>query len=209
MSNKGCGCSGGGSRSGSKCGCGNDILSIPWGNAFRLHLCALSMAPGMSEGDFSDLERRKVYVVSWLGRKDKVLAINDGTELTLHFGDQPEESPCVLARDLKCTVYGIEITGMYHGNYYRWRHDGLFRIVNTNPQAWEQDKESLDAEDYWILDTLKVEDDEEGTMTFITHGHVTLDDGTLMIQGTENCDVSVEGDTLVFTMMDKRQRCCC
>lgn len=72
MGKNGCGCSGGGSKSGSKCGCGGgEIISIPRGNDFRLHVCGLDVVTGMMDEDIdlTEVEDMRVYLVTWLGRR--------------------------------------------------------------------------------------------------------------------------------------------
>lgn len=63
MNNKnGCGC---------RCG-GSEMLSIPKGNDFRVHICGDDVVPGQANVSFGDVENLKAYIVSWLGRRDEV-----------------------------------------------------------------------------------------------------------------------------------------
>ena len=67
MGNNGCGCSG---RSGNGCG-GGEIISIPRGNDFRVHVCGLDIVTGMMDEDIdlNEVEDMRVYLVTWLGRR--------------------------------------------------------------------------------------------------------------------------------------------
>lgn len=215
MSNKGCGCSNGGSR----CG-GGEIISIPRGNDFRVHVCCLDVVTGMMDKDIDlgEVEDMRVYLVTWLGRRweaehlSPTLPEGEGDDLPGEDGRLTWETDgkdiiiTVPAEMQKCTVYAIEVTGTYQGRPFRWKTRGLFRIVETHCESSVQGMETFGTEDYYLLDELWVGEDDEGSMIFTSHGHVKMENGTLDIQSTDKTTVTVEGDALVFTVSDDAAR---
>lgn len=187
MSDKGCGCSSGGSRR--KCGCGSDeMLSIPRGNDFRLHLCGLDVVPGAKDADFEDIEGLKAHVVSWLVRRDEVEMTTNGTDIII----------TVAAEIQRCTVYGIELTGTHDGHPWRWKAEKVFRIVDSNCEASEQPMETFGVETYYVRDVVWVEFEGE-TMTLYSDGHVHFEGDALILQDTDDTTFEIDGDTLYIT----------
>lgn len=177
MSNKGCGC---------RCGGLDEILSIPRGNDFRLHICGLDVAPGAKDADFGDIEGLKAYVVSWLGRRDEVEMTTDGTDIII----------TVAAEIQRCTVYGVELTGTYNGHPWRWKAGNVFRIVESNCEASEQPMETFGVETYYLRDTLMFEIVGD-TLHIYSDGHASIKGGTLKLQETRNMGLAVVDDAIV------------
>ena len=94
---------------------------------------------------------------------------------------------------IPATAYGIMMTGTYNGHPWRWRARRVFSIVLFNADSSDEPSETFDVETYYIDDILDVEVSGD-TMTFITHGHVKMDNSTLDIQSTGDCEVTVEGE---------------
>ena len=90
---------------------------------------------------------------------------------------------------LKCLTYGVELTGTYEGDNWRWADCEVFEIVECNPCSNVEPLESFAADTYDIYD-YPVPDVEDETLSLITNGHAWMADGTLYIMGAENADDS-------------------
>lgn len=172
-----------------KCGCKcNSTLRIPYGNPFRLCICRSNVAPGNPEDiTFADIDDLQVYLTRIVGDIPVEHEVMENGDLMI-IGDAT----------LPATAYGIMMTGTYNGIPWRWRARLVFSIVLYNADGSDEPSETFGVETYYIDDILDVEVDGD-TMTFITHGHVKMDNGTLDIQSTADCEVTVEGDAIVFT----------
>ena len=172
-----------------KCGCKcNDILRIPYGNPFRLCICRSNVAPGNPDDiTFADIDDLQVTLTRIVGDIPVAYEVMDTGDLMI-----------IGESDLPATAYGIMMTGTYNGHKWRWRARRVFSVVLYNADSSDGPSETFDVETYYIDDILDVEVSGD-TMTFITHGHVKMDNGTLDIQSTADCEVTVEGDAIVFT----------
>ena len=161
-----------------KCGCKcNNTLRIPYGNPFRLCICRSNVAPGNPDNiTFADIDDLQVTLTRIVGDIPVTHEVMDNGDLMI-IGDAT----------LPATAYGIMMTGTYNGHPWRWRARRVFSIVLYNADSSDEPSETFDVE---------VSGD---TMTFITHGHAKMDNGTLDIQSTADCEVTVEGDAIVFT----------
>lgn len=163
-------------------------MEIPYGNPFRLFVCRSNVAPSNPDDvTFADIEGLNVCIVRMLGKRTEVgYEIVDGDLLI-----------SISADEVIRTIYGLEMTGTYNGQPWRWKGDNVFRIVDSNKQSNVQPMETFGVETYYVDDILWVEV-EDDTMTFTSHGHASLDGGTLALQSTEDTDVAVIGDKLVI-----------
>ena len=172
-----------------KCGCKcNNTLKIPYGNPFRLCICRSNVAPGNPDNiTFADIDDLQVTLTRIVGDIPVAHEVMDNGDLMI-----------IGEATLPATAYGIMMTGTYNGHPWRWRARRVLSIVLYNADSSDEPSETFDVETYYIDDILDVEVSGD-TMTFITHGHVKMDNGTLDIQSTADCEVTVEGDAIVFT----------
>lgn len=165
-----------------------DILAIPEGNDFRLHICGSDIVPGYSDARFEDVEGLVAYITSFPNIKTEVEYQTQGTDIIIS----------VTAEKQRKTVYGIEFVGTYGGHSWRWKAKRGFRIVDSNCEASMQGNETFGVETYWLGDILEVDTDGD-TMIFTTHGHATIEGGILTVQETANTKADLDGDTIIFT----------
>lgn len=116
-----------------------EILKIPRGNAFNLRLTPHEVAPAGAK-DFREIDNLKVNLA-----KGYVQRIPCEYSLT-GAGDIIVENK----GDLSCTTYGIELTGTYEGNAWRYKDCQVFRIVDCNHDSNVTDWETFAPEEYEI-----------------------------------------------------------
>ena len=148
-----------------------DILTIPRGNPFRIHLCRANVAPNNPEDvTFGDVVGLDANLTTPMGARTPVeWKTEDGDLLVL------------CPSDLKLTTYGIELTGTYESHPWRWKCTRAFRIVDTNCESSVQGMESFSPDTYYFKDILEPIIDGD-TLVLISEGHATLsEDGTLTI----------------------------
>ena len=174
-----------------KCGCKcSNTLRMPCGNPFRLCVCRSNVAPGNPDDiTFADIADLQVYFTRIVGDISAAHEVMVNGDLMI-----------IGEATLPATAYGIMMTGTYNGSPWRWRARRVFSVVLYNADGSEDPSETFGVETYYIDDTLDVEV-EGDTMTFVTHGQVKMENGTLDIRSTDDCKVTVEGDTLVFTKL--------
>lgn len=163
-----------------------DILTIPRGNPFRIHLCRKDIAPNNPDDvDFAAIEGLTVYITTPMGARVSVTA-------TVEDGDLMLDIPA----NLKLTTYGIELVGTYNGHSWRWKCGKAFRISDTNCESSVQGMESFAPDTYYLFDTLDFEI-EGDTLHIYTDGHASLDNGTLTLQETSNMSLATKGDSII------------
>lgn len=174
------------------CSCGH-ILRVPYGNPFRIAICRSNVAPGNPDNiTFADIDDLRVQITRIMRNKTVQHEVMDNGDLLI---DMP-----VSAQSR--TTYGILMTGTYQGLPWRWKASKVFSIVDKNADSSMEGLESFGIETYYIGDTLDVDVDDD-MMIFITHAHADLtEDGALVLQDTDDMEVTIEGDTLVFTTKD-------
>lgn len=178
-----------------KCGCrccGSEMLSIPRGNDFRVHVCSRDIVTGMKDEDvdFGEVDDLKGYLTTWLGRR---------TEAEFEIDTNGKDFIFMVPADMqKCTVYGIELTGTYKGRPWRWKAGSVFRIVETNCESSVQPVETLGVETYYAMDVVLVKF-EDDTMTLYSDGHVHFDGDALILQDTEDTTFEIDGKILYIT----------
>lgn len=148
-----------------------DILTIPRGNPFLIHLCRANVAPSNPEDvTFDDVIGVEAFLTTPMGARTPVeWKTEDGDLLVL------------CPSDLKLTTYGIELTGTYESHPWRWKCRKAFRIVDTNCESSVQGMESFSPDTYYFKDILEPIIDGD-TLVLISEGHATLsEDGTLTI----------------------------
>lgn len=167
--------------------CNKDILTIPRGNGFKLHICLSDVAPSNPNGvTFSDVEGMEAYIVRFLDERTSVAYdITDSGDLLL---DVPSDA-------LAASLYGIELTGAYNGQPWRFKCAAAFRITDSNCVSSAQGMETFGTETYYIRDVLVFEE-EDNTLAIMTEGHASLDNDTLTLQATEGTALCIHGDTL-------------
>lgn len=153
------------------CNHNSQLLNIPSGNNFRIHLCRANVAPSNPEDvTFEDVCGLEACLTTPMGVRIPV-------ETEVQDGDLLVSCPA----DLKLTTYGIELTGTYESHPWRWKHSKVFRIVDDNCESNVQGMESFSPETYFFNDILEPIIDCD-TLVLITEGHATLsEDGTLTI----------------------------
>lgn len=165
------------------------IIRVPYANPFRLCICRSNVAPGNPDSiTFADIDGLEVMITRIVG---SVIVEHE----VMENGDLMVIVPVDIQQQ---TTYGIRMTGTYNGQPWRWNATKVFSIVGDNADISMPGRETFGEETYYIDDILDV-DTNGDTMVFTTHGHVTLVGGVLDIQSTEDCEVTVEGDAIVFT----------
>lgn len=139
----------------------SEILRVPWGNDFRVHICYKNCVPAEEEGvSFADIEDLSVELVRFPDQR-----IPASYTLT-------DEGDIVV--DVKKTVtvktlYSVEASGTYQGHPWRWKSRPLFRLVDANKCGNVGGMETFGEDIYYVDDTFSAEVDGE-TMTIYTHG---------------------------------------
>lgn len=172
-----------------KCDC--NILTAPYGNPFRIHLCRADIVPNNpSSIDFDDLDAGslRAYITTILGARISVNVEVDDGDLLL-----------TIQENMGRATYGIEITGTYQSHPWRWKCGKAFRIADTNCESSVQDMETFGVETYYLHDVLWVEVVDD-IMHFTSEGHAVIANNTLTLEATDKTEVSVEGDTLYITI---------
>ena len=101
-----------------------DILRVPYGNDFRLHLCYKNLVPSEEDGvSFADIGDMVVVLTRFPDMKTSV-----DYELT----DEGDMIIILPSGMLVKSLYSLEITGTYEGHPWRWKALPLFRIVDAN-----------------------------------------------------------------------------
>lgn len=153
-----------------------------------MHLCGLDMVQGDPDATFANVGDMNVYIVSYPNIRTEVENEAIGPDIIL----------TVPAEVQRCTIYGIEVTGIYNGHPWRWKFGHAFRIVDTNCEANMQPMETFGVETYYLRDVVWVEFEDE-TMTLYSDGHVSIHDDVLELQDTEDTTFEIEGNTLYIT----------
>ena len=170
------------------CNCGH-ILRAPYGNPFNKAICRSNVAPGNPDNiTFADIDDLRVEITRIIRNKHVQHEVMDDGDLLIHIPVSAQSR----------TTYGILMTGTYNGHPWRWKASKVFSIVDENADSSMEGMESFDVETYYIWDILDIEVSGD-TMTFITHAHADIADETLIMQDTDDMEVTIEGDTIVFT----------
>ena len=165
-----------------------DILTIPRGNPFLIHLCRKDVAPNNPDDvDFSAIDGLRCYITTPMGARVSVETKVENGDLLLS-----------IPADLRLTAYGIELVGSYNGFHWRWKCGKAFRISDTNCESSVQGMESFAPETYYLFDTLEFEIVGD-TLHIYTDGHASLDNGTLSLQETAGTSLGVKGDSIIAT----------
>jgi hypothetical protein len=137
---------------------------------------------------FADIDDLRVEITRIIRNKHVQHEVMDDGDLLIHIPVSAQSR----------TTYGILMTGTYNGHPWRWKASKVFSIVDENADSSMEGMESFDVETYYIWDILDIEVSGD-TMTFITHAHADIADETLIMQDTDDMEVTIEGDTIVFT----------
>lgn len=165
-----------------------DILTIPRGNPFRIHLCRKDVAPNNPDDvDFTAIDGLRCYITTPMGARVEIPHEVENGDLFL-----------AIPADLRLTTYGIELVGEYNGFPWRWKCGKAFRISDTNCESSVQGMESFAPETYYLFDTLEFEIVGD-TLHIYTDGHASLDGGTLSLQETRNMSLATKGDAIIAT----------
>lgn len=171
-----------------KCDC--NILTAPYGNPFRIHLCRADIVPNNTSSiDFSDLDEGtlQAHITTILGLQLSVDVEVDDGDLLIYIPENTWRA-----------TYGIKLTGKYHGNNWRWKCGKAFRIADTNCESSVQGMESFEPETYYLNDIVDVEFDNDAII-FTSEGHAYVnDDDALVLQDTDDVTFEVEGDAIVI-----------
>lgn len=166
------------------------ILKIPRGNPFRMHLCPQRIAPAQEQASFRDITDLSVRLTrhNW----DGIDADFDYTE----DGDIIIQVPSTL----KCVTYGVELSGTYQGNPCRWKDCNVFRVTECNPCSNMQGFESFDVETYYIYDDIiPTYDKDNEALVLNTHAHAWVDDeGALHLRESDSVSIETINNTLII-----------
>ena len=165
-----------------------DILTIPRGNPFLIHLCRKDVAPNNPDNvDFTAIDGLRCYITTPMGARVSAETKVENGDLLLS-----------IPADLRLTTYGIELVGEYNDFPWRWKCGKAFRISDTNCESSVQGMESFAPETYYLFDTLEFEIVGD-TLHIYTDGHASLDNGTLSLQETAGTSLGVKGDSIIAT----------
>lgn len=156
------------------------ILKIPKGNDFKIRISPQRIAPRQGVGaSFNDIADFRAMITR-----------QNGKPIPIDYTRTEEGDVIVnIPSTLKNVTYGLELTGTYNGDIWRWGDCSLFQIVDCNPCSNVQSLESFAADTYDIFD-LPIPSLEDETLAFQTNGNSWISNGTLYIMGAENADGS-------------------
>ena len=150
-----------------------DILRVPYGNDFRLHICYKNVVPSEDDdASFADIQDLVVVLTRFP---------DNNTSVDYELTDDGDILITLPSDMLTKSLYSLEITGTYDGHPWRWQALPLFRIVDANACDYVHGLETFGEETYYVDDTLEAEIDGD-TLTLTTHGHASLEDGVITIQ---------------------------
>ena len=142
-----------------------EILRVPWGNDFKVHICYKNCVPSEMEGvSFADIEDLSVYLVRFPDQR-----IPADYELTAYGDIVVDVKETATVR----TLYSVEASGTYQGHPWRWKSQPLFRLVDVNKCGNVGGMETFGEETYYVDDTFAAEVDD-ATMTIYTHGLASI-----------------------------------
>ena len=164
-----------------------DILTIPRGNPFLIHLCRKDVAPNNPDDvDFTAIDGLRCYITTPMGARVSVETKVENGDLLLS-----------IPADLRLTTYGIELVGEYEDFPWRYKRRNAFRISDTNCESSVQGMESFGVETYYIGDVVDVYF-EYDSVIFASEGHVYFEGDALVLQDTEDISFGFEEDALVI-----------
>ena len=176
----------------------NDILKIPYGNDFRLHICCKNVVPAEEEGvTFSDITDLVVVLKRFPDYQ---------TSVDYDLTDEGDMILTLPSGMLTKSLYSLELTGSYGGHPWRWQALPIFRIVNANACDNVHGMETFGEETYYVDDTLEAVIDGD-TLTLTTHGHATLDNGTLTLQSCNTVDIDNINKSITIQHYGDKQNC--
>lgn len=174
-----------------------DILTIPRGNPFLIHLCRKDVAPNNPDDvDFSSIDGLRCYITTPMGARIGIPHEVENGDLFL-----------AIPADLRLTTYGIELVGEYNGFPWRWKCGKAFRISDTNCESSVQGMESFAPETYYLWDVADVSFEGDAVI-FASEGHVYFDGDALVLQDTEDTTFGFEGDAIVVNENKKHIPSC-
>lgn len=172
-----------------------EILQIPYGNDFKIHICYLNVVPGDDEVTFADIEELSVSLIRL---PDQSVPMD--YELTEE-GDLIVDCP---ASKLVKTLYSIEVTGIYDGHPWRWKEKPVTRIVDANNHSNVQSMETFNEETYFLDDTLEAEIDGNA-LVLTTHGLASLEDGVITLKSGKNEVVNTKKKSVIIQFYGNQQ----
>ena len=170
-----------------------DLINIPHGNVFNLHVCPQRIAPKQENASFAPITDFSVNVI-----RQGYESISVSYDIT-EDGDLIAHCPS----NLKCVTYGLEISGKYEGNPWRWADCSIFRIVECNPASNVWGMESFAPETYYIYDGIKPSSDGE-SLVLDTHAHAWAEGNTLHLMASEETNVTFEGETIIINQNGRK-----
>lgn len=169
--------------------CGN-ILTIPKGNPFRVSLCPQRIAPAQRSASFADITDLSVRLTrqNWYGQ-DAVYELTEEGDIIIQ-----------VPATLKCTTYGLELSGTYQGNPWRWKDCSVFCVTECNPCSNMQGFESFGVETYYIYDDIiPTYDKDNEALVLNTHAHAWVDDeGALHLRESDSVSIETIKNTLII-----------
>lgn len=192
-----------------------ELIRIPKGNAFNLHVCPQRIAPKQKDASFNDIDDLAVRLTRQGGEAVPV------THTRTEDGDLIIHCP----ETLKNVAYGVEIFGRYQGNAWRWADCAVLRMVDCNPESNVWGMESFAPETYYIYDDVTpsleaIDGSPDGqTLVLETHGHAVREGDTLVLYEGERTTYNIEDGVLTITQHQNENResqncghsrqCCC
>ena len=164
-----------------------EVIAVPKGNPFRLSLCPQRIAPAQRSASFADITDLSVRLTrqNWDGQ-------DADYELT-------EEGDIIInvPSTLKCVTYGLELSGTYNGDPWRWADCSVFRVTDCNPCSSVNPMETFGIETYYIYDDIITSFNEE-KLLLETHGHAWFEGDTLHLMESEGTEIDILKDTLII-----------
>lgn len=156
-----------------------NIFAIPKGNDFKIRINPHRIAPRQQDASFAQID----------GLAAKITRSNGEAREVSHEVTTEGDIIVSIPHNLKCVVYGIELSGTYQGDAWQWADCSVFRVVECNQGSNVQSLESFAADTYDIYD-YPIPDMDGETLSLQTNGNSWIADGTLYIMGAENADGS-------------------
>lgn len=158
----------------------DNILRIPYGNDFRLHICYKNVVPSEDDdSSFADISDLLVVLKRFP---------DTSTSVDYELTDEGDILITLPSGMLTKSLYSLEMTGTYEGYPWRWKALPLFRIVDANSCGNVEGMETFGEETYYLDDTLEAEIDGD-TLTLTTHHLATLDNGVITLQSGNTVEI--------------------
>lgn len=168
-----------------------DILDIPRGNDFRLHICPRRIARAEKTATFNDIDGLAATVTRAYREIPCTYELTENGDIIV------KVKAASLWQTVGEAVYGVAVSGQYNGDAWRWHDCSVFRIVECNPCSDVQAMESFSADTYFIYDDI-VPTIKDDALDLDTHGHAWMEGGILHLMESENTSISIDNYKIII-----------